>query len=201
LEYLFIWNWKTRIRWRLRWTRFAKHVRKATMSWLSIPLVVWLLTSRWWKRSLRSRVLFSRMKPCSWSILWLGRMLSTRRKNSTSVSILTVLSWRSSTVILAVVPLFLSERWSTNRSSSSERAKRWMLWISSTLNVWQTVSLVWVISFLWWNVRRSSMMKKRPNACRRKLPRISSTSTTLFLRSSRSRRWVIWKSWPLWFRA
>ena len=95
-----------------------------------------------------------------------------------------------STVILAVVPLFLSERWSTNRSSSSERAKRWMLWISSTLNVWQTVSLVWVISFLWWNVRRSSMMKKRPNACRRKLPRISSTSTTLFLRSSRSRRWV-----------
>ena len=93
-------------------------------------------------------------------------------------------------VILAVVPLFLSERWSTNRSSSSERAKRWMLWISSTLNVWQTVSLVWVISFLWWNVRRSSMMKKRPNACRRKLPRISSTSTTLFLRSSRSRRWV-----------
>ena len=96
----------------------------------------------------------------------------------------------SSTVILAVVPLFLSERWSTNRSSSSERAKRWMLWISSTLNVWQTVSSVWVISFLWWNVRRSSMTKKRPNACRRKLPRISSTSTTLFLRSSRSRRWV-----------
>ena len=74
--------------------------------------------------------------------------------------------------------------------SSSERAKRWMLWISSTLNVWQTVSSVWVISFLWWNVRRSSMTKKRPNACRRKLPRISSTSTTLFLRSSRSRRWV-----------
>ena len=74
---------------------------------------------------------------------------------------------------------------------SIRTAKRWMLWISSTLNVWQTVSLVWVISFLWWNVRRSSMMKKRPNACRRKLPRISSTSTTLFLRSSRSRRWVI----------
>ena len=38
---------------------------------------------------------------------------------------------------------------------------------------------------------RNSMTKKRPNVCKRRLPRISSTSTTSSARLPRSRRWVI----------
>ena len=61
---------------------------------------------------------------------------------------------------------------------------------NSIPNVWPTVSWVWGISFRWWNVPRNNTTKKRLSACRRRLPRISSTSMTSLPRSSRSRRWV-----------
>ena len=54
----------------------------------------------------------------------------------------------------------------------------WMPSTSSIPHVWPTVFSVWVTSYLWWNVRRNNMTRKKPNACKRRLPRTSSTSTT-----------------------
>lgn len=65
----------------------------------------------------------------------------------------------------------------TSRSSLWVQVKNWMLLINSIPHVCQTVSLVWVTSFHWWNVPRSSTMKKKQNACKRRLPRINSIST------------------------
>jgi signal recognition particle subunit SRP54 len=52
----------------------------------------------------------------------------------------------------------------------------------SILNVWQTVSSVWVISFLLLNVLRNSLMKKKQNVCKRKYRRTSSISMTSLIR-------------------
>ena len=77
-----------------------------------------------------------------------------------------------------------------SRLSLSVRARRWMPWIFSTLNVWRIESWAWVISCLWWNVRKSNMTRKKRNVCRRRSLRTSSILTTLSPRSNRSRRWV-----------
>ena len=57
-------------------------------------------------------------------------------------------------------------------------------------SVWQTVSSVWVTLFHSLSVLSSSSTRKRPSVLRRRFARTSSTSTTSWVRFSRSRRWV-----------
>ena len=62
--------------------------------------------------------------------------------------------------------------------------------LTNILSVWPTASWVWVTSSHSLSVPRSSSTRKRLSAWRRRFARISSTSTTSWVRFSRSRRWV-----------
>ena len=69
-------------------------------------------------------------------------------------------------------------------------ARRWKPSTCSILSVWPTASWVWVTSSHLLSALRSSSTRKRLSAWRRRFARISSTSTTSWVRFSRSRRWV-----------
>ena len=76
------------------------------------------------------------------------------------------------------------------------RGGRWKPSTCSILSVWPTASWVWVTSSHSLSVPRSSTTRKRPSVWRRRFARTSSTSTTSWVRFSRSRRWVTSKTSP-----
>lgn len=57
-------------------------------------------------------------------------------------------------------------------------------------SAWLTVFWVWEMLFRLLNVRKSSLMRKKQNACKRRYKRISSTLTTSTTRYNRLRKWV-----------